>query len=137
MARDFKSLAAPYRQGLAQGRLRYQRCRACNAAQTLAHYACRACGNTDLVWQDAAGTGTVYSMTLVTRAPSEAFRALAPYVLVLVDLDEGPRLFGHGAADLAIGARVAATFFEHAGEQLVRFTPVGDGARQGSAEPRR
>jgi uncharacterized protein len=117
------SLAGPFLAGLADGVLRYQRCIDCGAPQTLARYACRHCGSENLVWQDAAGTGTVYALAVVTRAPSESFRALAPYTLVLVDLDEGPRLLGHGTPGLAIGDRVAAGTFEHSGRRLVLFGP--------------
>jgi ribosomal protein L40E len=41
-------LAAPFLEGLARGELRYQVCRACEAPQTLARYACRNCGSTRL-----------------------------------------------------------------------------------------
>lgn len=102
--------AAPYLDGLAHGVLRYQRCDACLAAQTLARHACRQCGATRLSWHASVGRGTVYATTVVTRAPSEAFRALVPYTLVLVDLDEGFRVMAHGSAGLAIGERVAAGF---------------------------
>lgn len=121
-------LARPFLDGLAEGVLRYQRCTACSAAQTLARYACQRCGSEELDWLDAAGTGVVYATTIVTRAPSDAFRTLVPYTLALVDLDEGFRLLGHGAKDLspglAIGDRVAARVFEHAGRRLVSFTRV-------------
>lgn len=38
-----------------------------------------------------AGTGTLYSYTIVQDAP-ESFGVQAPYVLALVKLDEGPML---------------------------------------------
>lgn len=118
------TLAAPFNQGLAEGRLRFQRCDDCRHAQTLPRYACTRCGSPRLHWQDAAGTGVVHAVTEVARAPSEAFRALAPYTLVLVTLDEGPRLMAHAAPGVAIGDRVAAGFFEHQDRPLVRFTPI-------------
>ena len=117
------SLAAPYNEGLAAGLLRYQRCEACGAALTLPRYACTRCGSTALHWRDAAGTATVYAVTEVARAPSEEFRALAPYTLVIAALDEGPRLMAHAAPGAAIGDRVHATFFTHNGRTLVRFMP--------------
>jgi uncharacterized protein len=117
------SLAAPFLEGLAQGILRYQRCGTCKAPQTLAHDACTRCGSEDLTWHDAAGTGKVYSVTVVTRAPSDSFRALTPYTLVLVELDEGPRFFGHGQKGLSIGDRVTAGTFEHDGTRLLSFRP--------------
>jgi uncharacterized OB-fold protein len=39
---------------------------------------------------DAAGTGRLYSFTIVHRSPAEGIEV--PYVVALVDLDEGPRL---------------------------------------------
>lgn len=116
-------LTAPFLEGLACGELRYQACLACGAPQTLARYACRACGSTRLEWRRAAGRGTVYATTTVTRAPSEEFRALAPYTLAIVELDEGPRLMGHAPAGVAIGDRVVAEYFALGGRNLVRFRP--------------
>ena len=117
-------LSKPFTDGLAQGVLRYQRCERCGAAQRLARYACTACGESTLGWHDAAGTGRVFSLTEVKRAPTDAFKAMAPYTLVLVDLDEGARLMGHGRAGMAIGDRVRASVFTLDGQPLIRFEPV-------------
>jgi uncharacterized OB-fold protein len=118
-------LAAHFWNGCAAGELRYQRCSACAALQTYPRAFCRHCGAADLRWQAALGTGTVYALTSVERAPSDEFRALAPYVIVLVDLDEGYRMMAHGAPGLAIGERVRVRFFEHGGRHLPRFELCG------------
>jgi uncharacterized OB-fold protein len=118
------ALAAPFVEGLARHELRYQSCTGCGHAQTLARYACAACGSTRLEWKTAGGRATVHAVTVVSRAPSDEFRALAPYTLVLVTLDEGPRLMAHAAPGVRIGDRVAAGFFAHAGHVLVRFSPA-------------
>lgn len=115
------SLATPFLEGLQRGELRYQACSACGTAQTLARYACRRCGGAQLEWRKSAGRGVVYAVTVVARAPSEEWRALAPYTLALVDLDEGSRLMGHAEPGLAIGERVAASYFDFAGRRLLRF----------------
>ena len=112
----------PYVDGLADSVLRYQRCADCQQAQRLARYACQHCGSVQLAWHDAAGTGKVYAASVVTRAPSDAFRALAPYTLVLVDLDEGARVMGHAAPGTAIGDLVTASFFRHGERPLIRFS---------------
>jgi uncharacterized OB-fold protein len=117
------SLAAAFNEGLACGELRYQSCSDCAAAQTLAHYACRLCGSTHLEWRTASGLGTIYAVTMVARAPSAEFRALAPYTLVIVELDEGPRLMGHASAGVTIGERVTAEFFVFGERHLLRFRP--------------
>jgi len=118
------SSISPFAQGLATGVLRYQRCSACGQALTGQRSACTRCGSTDLLWCDASGSGTVYAASTVYRAPTEAWRALAPYTLVLVDLDEGPRVMAHGAPGLVIGTRVVAQPVLLAGQALMRFVPA-------------
>ncbi|MDD2547681.1 MAG: OB-fold domain-containing protein [Burkholderiaceae bacterium] len=117
------ALAAPFTQGLAARVLRYQRCTSCGTAQTLARYACQHCGAPSLDWHEAQGTGRVQAVTVVGRAPSDSFRALVPYTLVLVQLDEGPRLMAHAQPGVQIGQRVQAGFFVHDQTTLVRFSP--------------
>lgn len=90
--------------------LAFQHCRACGARWLFARSFCPQCGGTDVEMQEASGLGTVHAVTLVTRAPSEALRPHAPYLLVLVDADEGFRVMAHAAPDVAIGDRVAASF---------------------------
>lgn len=115
------SLAVPFTEGLANAELRYQVCSDCDTAQTLARYACRACEGTRLEWRTACGRGIVYAVTEVTRAPSEAFRALVPYTLVIVELQEGPRLMGHAVTGVSIGEPVVAEFFSVGEQPLLRF----------------
>ena len=117
-----RPLSAPFVEGLQRGEIRYQACIACGAAQTLARYACRACGSAQLEWRTAGGSGRVYSMTSVARAPSDEFRALAPYTLAIVELQEGPRLMGHASPDVRIGDPVVAHVFEFGDRRLIRFT---------------
>jgi uncharacterized OB-fold protein len=122
------SYPAPYLEGVERGVLRYQLCEDCGAAQVLTRYACMRCAGERLAWRDAAGTGTVYAITLVMRAPSEEFRALIPYALVLVNLDEGARVMAHGSPDLHIGERVRARFVAFGDRHLVQFQrECGDG----------
>ena len=117
-------LAAHFWNGCAAGELRYQRCRACAALQSYPRAYCARCAAADLEWRTAQGIGVVYALTRVERAPSDEFRALAPYVIILVDLDEGGRMMAHGAPGLSIGARVRVRFFEHGGRHLPRVERV-------------
>lgn len=114
------ALTEKFWEGCALGELRYQRCLACGAAQLQARPFCRRCG-AGPVWAIAHGTGTVYAATRVTRAPTPDFAALAPYDILLVDLDEGFRMMAHGAPGLAIGDRVRSGFLRHGGRALPRF----------------
>ena len=68
------------------------------------------------------GAGTVSASTLVHRAPDDAFRAIAPYRLVLVELDEGPRLMAHADIGINVGDRVRGEPQLIAGRRLPFFT---------------
>ncbi|MEK9721825.1 MAG: OB-fold domain-containing protein [Quisquiliibacterium sp.] len=115
-------IAAPYLEALSRGRITFQRCADCAKAQRLARYACSGCGSVNLQWLPASGTGTVFAITVVARAPDERFQALLPYGLALIDLDEGARLMGHAPIDLRIGERVRAAVFELGERRLLRFS---------------
>lgn len=47
---------------------------------------------TDLEWVEAAGTGKIYSFTIVRKTANAEFAVDTPYVLALVELDEGVRV---------------------------------------------
>jgi hypothetical protein len=115
--------SAPFFDGLERGELRYQVCAGCHAVQPMARRACRRCRGTRLEWRRSSGHGVVYAANVVDDPPSEDLRPLAPYTLVVVDLDEGARLVGHAPAGTAIGDRVTAEYFAFAGRTLVRFRP--------------
>ena len=114
-----------FAEGLQKSELRFQKCAECGAAQRLARYACSQCGSTKLDWRVSRGHGVVFASTVVNRAPSDEFKALAPYGIVMVDLDEGARLMGHGPTDARIGERVAGEVFELGPRRLVRFRREG------------
>ncbi|RZL97135.1 MAG: hypothetical protein EOP73_26075, partial [Variovorax sp.] len=71
------ALAAPFVEGLARHELRFQRCGACGAAQSLARHACTRCGGEALAWETARGTATLHAVTVVARAPSDGAQPAA------------------------------------------------------------
>ena len=107
--------------GIAEGRIGYEVCADCGAAQFYPRGRCTACGSARVEMRRAAGTGTIFSMTIVHRPPSPALQAFAPYAIALVDLDEGVRLMAHADPALAIGARVRAGFVAFGGRTVPRF----------------
>lgn len=71
-----------------------------------------ACESDDVGWVEAAGTGTVHS---VTRTHLEMLTELPPpYLVGLVDLDEGPRMMTNFVDECAIGDRVTAQWRDRA-----------------------
>jgi uncharacterized protein len=114
----------PFWQACVEGRLTVQRCTACAAHQFYPRPFCLSCESTALEWTDAKGTGTIYSLTTV-RMP--VIRELPPpYLLALVDLDEGPRLLTNIEAKAAsIGDRVSVAWRQREGlPPLPVFVPA-------------
>jgi len=98
-----------------------QRCAGCAHVWYFRRGFCPVCGREAPETFAAGGRGTVHAATVVHRAPDDAYRALAPYGLVLVELDEGPRMMAHAPTDLAIGEPVVLGFREIAGRPLPYF----------------
>src|SRR5207249_4777381 len=84
--------SGPFWEGLARGELRAKRCGACGRFVPLDPRVCSFCRSTELAWARVGGRGRLASFTIVHRAPSPAFADQVPYVLALVDLDEGVRM---------------------------------------------
>lgn len=81
---------APWWRAAAERRLLVQRCETCGGHQFYPRPFCLSCQSRDVAWVPAAGTGRVYSLTTV-RVPVVSWLT-PPYVVALVELDEGPRL---------------------------------------------
>lgn len=82
----------PFWEGCAAGELRYQRCGHCGHAQLIPRALCADCHHDQLHWLVSRGLGRILSFTVVHRAPSAAFKEAVPYVIAIVDMDEGFRL---------------------------------------------
>jgi uncharacterized OB-fold protein len=79
------------------------------------------CGARELDWRVSAARGTVYAATTVTQASGKEFEAIAPFRLLLVNLDEGIRIMAHGDDHLDIGDRAIAGFKSVGGYTLPYF----------------
>ena len=99
----------------------YQQCTACDHSWYFYRGFCPSCGHDTQATLTSSGLGSVYASTLVQRAPSDAFRAIAPYRLVLVDMAEGFRMMGHADPSLVIGERVRCRVKTIAGRVLPYF----------------
>lgn len=107
-----------------EGRLIIQRCTACGHHQHYPRSLCTACASTALEDVQAAGTGTVYSYTVVHRAPHPAFDP--PYVVALIGLDEGPVLLSNLAGAQSVRCDLPVTLVWEDlpdGRKLPLFTP--------------
>jgi uncharacterized OB-fold protein len=81
----------PFWEAARRHELMLQRCEACNQFIYYPRPRCPHCFSDRLQWRRAGGRGKVYSYTVVRRASSRLF-ADWPYVLAIVELEEGPRM---------------------------------------------
>jgi uncharacterized OB-fold protein len=120
----------PFWNAVNEGRLLVQRCQLCGIHQLYPRWRCLRCRG-QVEWVEAGGGGTVYSFTVIRQNFSRSFRHLIPYVVALVDLDEGPRvmsnLVGCDPADVRIGMPVRVRFESVSDEASVPlFEPATD-----------
>jgi uncharacterized OB-fold protein len=112
---------------LAQGRFVLQRSRSSGRHVFYPRVAEPVTGARDLEWVPASGLGTVHAVTVMRPKPPQQ-----PYNVVLVDLDEGPRMMSRveGVAPEAvrIGMRVRARIAMQDDKPLVVFD-VAEGAQ--------
>lgn len=77
---------------------------------------CENCHGSELIWNPSEGQGTILSFTEVFRAPVPAFKAMVPYIIALIDMDEGFRLMVNVRKPIVdpvrIGQRVTIGFTE-------------------------
>ncbi len=66
----------------AEGRLLIKRCRSCGQAHYYPRPICPFCFGDTTVWREASGRGTIYSYSVMRRAP-------VPYAIAYVTLEEG------------------------------------------------
>lgn len=122
------AVAAPYWEAAARGELQIPNCRSCDAPFWYPRAACPRCLSTAIDWVAASGSGTIYASSVHHRGPTGEFQAEAPYVVALVDLDEGVRLLTNivrvDPADVAIGQRVQSRWVERDDAPLLVFEPV-------------
>jgi uncharacterized protein len=116
----------PFWAATAGHRLTYQVCLACGQVVFHPRRHCTCCTSGDLEWRDSAGAGTVYTFTVIRRSGHPFFRARIPYVVGLIDLDEGFRMLAEIAANpeaLHVDQRVTVAWEDHADLSVPIFQP--------------
>ncbi|GAA0276851.1 hypothetical protein GCM10009527_086550 [Actinomadura nitritigenes] len=120
---------AGYREGLAAGELRAQRCEGCARTFWPPRPACPRCGCPDTAWVRLPDTGELFTWTVVAHTRLEGFQEEVPYPVGMISVPEaGIRMIGRigaPAADLEIGMPVRWGLAESpAGGRQPVWTPV-------------
>jgi uncharacterized OB-fold protein len=121
-------VSQPFWDAAKRHKLQIQRCNACGTRIFYPREACAECLSADLIWIPVSGKGTLYSYTIAQAPTHPAFADDVPYVIAIVELEEGPRittnLVGCQPDQVTIGMPVVASFEDVTPEMtLVKFRP--------------
>jgi len=104
----------PYWEATAGGKLLIKQCNACGNAFFYPRNHCPSCWSTDTSWKESSGLGSVYTFTVVYQNDLPPFRDRVPYVVAIVELDEGVRMTtnieGVTPEDVRCGMKVQVAF---------------------------
>ena len=121
--------SAPFWEACDREELLLPSCRPCGRVFYYPRIACPLCGSRDLGWRKTSGRGRVFSPSRVhVSFYGDSWKSQLPYTVILVDLDEGPRmlsrLVGTDAGGVASGDRVEVAFTEIEGRKLPFFKRI-------------
>ena len=82
----------PFWNGCRQHQLRFQKCKDCSHVRWPPSVICPMCYSDHTGWIVASGKGKIFSFVIYHQAFHSAFESDLPYVVAIVELEEGPRL---------------------------------------------
>ena len=121
-------VSQPFWDAAKRHELQIQRCNACGTYIFYPREACPECLAADLIWIPVSGKGKLYSYTIAQAPTHPAFADDVPYVIAIVELEEGPHITTNLVScppdQVAIGMPVVASFEDVNAEMtLVKFRP--------------
>lgn len=126
-------LTAPYWEAARQHRLAVQRC-SCGRLSHPPVARCPSCAGAEFSWPTMSGRGAVYAFTVVHHSVHPVSAGATPYVIALVELEEGPRLLTNlrGCAPEAVRIKMPVeVVFEDVDPAIAlpQFAPRGGDVR--------
>src|SRR2546423_12902621 len=82
------SITKPFWDAVSQRRLLVQRCTACGHYNHPPRSACDACLSQKLDFEEVSGRGRIYSFTVMHQRDVAGFEAEAPFINIVVELEE-------------------------------------------------
>ena len=106
---------APFWKGTKDGKVVVQACTKCGYLRWPPGPLCNECLSSDSEWKEISPSGTLWSYAVYHRAMNPRFKDQIPYTVALVELDDGPRMYGRlvgEPAKIEPGMPVRAVFQE-------------------------
>ncbi len=120
--------SAPFFAAAKEGRLLIKKCRRCRRHLAPQRETCDSCGGEDLEWAPASGKGTLHSFVIMHQLLHPAFKDEIPYNVIVVELEEGPRLtsnlLGTRNQEIKVGIRIEAVFEDLGGVTVPKFRSI-------------
>jgi len=88
-------VTAPFWESVKAHAMQIQRCASCGRFIFYPRAICPNCMSDDLVWTPVSGRGVVHAFTIPHRHPNPAFGTDVPYVVALIELEEGARMLAN------------------------------------------
>ena len=85
----------PFWEGCRQEKLVLQYCEQCQHYQFYPRMYCMHCNMAIPVWREVSGRGVIYSYTIIHQNKAPEFVQDTPYNVVIVQLEEGPRMMAN------------------------------------------
>lgn len=85
----------PFWEAVQERRLVMPKCDGCGTVTFPPTVACPTCSRDAFTWTPISGRGSVYSFVVYHRVYHPAFADKVPYVVAVVDLEEGPRIISN------------------------------------------
>jgi uncharacterized OB-fold protein len=118
----------PFWDACREGRFLIQQCADCERFQYHYRGFCCHCWSSDVRDHAIAGTGEVFTFTVVERNRMEGFAERVPYVVALVELPEGVKVLSNivnvDPDAVEIGMPVRLTFEDAGDFRIPMFEPV-------------
>ena len=87
--------AKPFWDGCRAEKLMLPRCEECGHVFFYPRILCPRCHSRQVGWMQASGRGTLHSFEIAHQAFQKAWKIKPPYVLAMVQLEEGPRMMSN------------------------------------------
>lgn len=119
----------PFWEGCKRHELLIPRCRNCGTYHFFPRFFCTKCLSTDIEWVKTNGRGRIYTFTVIDKAGMAAFKEEVPYILAMIQLEEGVRMMSNivecGPDEIKIGTEVEVVFDDVTDEiTLPKFKPL-------------
>ena len=123
--------ASPFWRSVDRRAMELPYCKSCGRFHFYPRPVCPECWSADLDWRPVGGKGTVWSYTVVRFAHGahEGWKTRVPYVVALVELEEGVRMMGN-VVDCPVGSvrsgmAVELDYREYEDGLIPVFVPAG------------